>query len=986
MSTNTIIVRKKFWLAWLLLFVGLYVTVIAVVQEREEVSGEARKEFDFACSQIQLRIEARMHAHEQILLGAAALFDASDKVSHEAWQAFVSRQKVERTLPGIQGIGFSQVIAREQLSRHIQEIRGQGFPDYTVKPEGERDVYTSIIYIEPFSGRNYRLFGYDMFSEPVRRLAMERSRDMDAAVLSGKVTLVQETDQDVQAGTLMYVPVYGKGMPTATVAQRRAALVGWVYSPYRMNDLMRGVLGGWDSEAGKRIRLQIYDGDELSTDSLLYDSMPQGTPALVNAASPLPLLTPITFNDHLWSLRFTQAGNPLGYDSRVFVLFFGGAIISFLVFGLVGSLVNTRSTAQQMAEGLTADLRESEEKFRLIYDNSQDGIFFTVPDGRVIAANPAACEMLRRSEQEICEIGRDHVVDVTDPRLPQALEERSRTGKFVGELNFRRKEGEVFPVELASTLFLLKSGELRACIICRDITERTRSAQLQQESEERLLLALWGADLGMWDWNILTGEVIFNARWAEMLGYSLAEVEPHLRFWEKLAHPDDVSRVMATLKAHLEGETPYYEAEHRLRGKSGQYIWILDKGKVTRRDEQGRPLRAAGIHQDISRRKQVEEKLRKSEERLALAMQASRDAIWDWDLSADDLYYSLRWWEMIGYEVNELETDSSLWRRLMHPEDLERANHVVSKAIAGETSFEIETRLLHKQGHYVPILTRGFILRDTDGKAIRVSGTNTDLTERKRIEEEHRQWERQRQQLEKAESLNRMAGAVAHHFNNLLTAVTGNLEIAMDALSEEEGGFGFLAAARRAAERAAEVSHLMLTYLGQSPTRHELLDLSEICRSRIPVLKGLLGKGVVLEIDLPAPGPAVYGDAGQVQQMLSNLVVNASEAIGDGQGRIHLTVGSVPSADISPEHRFPLDWQPSGDNLACLEIRDTGSGIAAKDIDKLFDPFFSSKFTGRGLGLSVALGILRSHCGGITVAGGPGRDSVFRVFLPLAGE
>ena len=180
------------------------------------VEADAKREFEFACTQIELRIDARMAAHAQILMSGSALFEATDfkavdEITREDWNAYTWRQKVEQFLPGVQGIGFALIIPRERLARHIQEIRIQGFPDYNVKPEGDRETYTSIVYLEPFSGRNIRALGYDMFSEPVRRMAMERARDLDSPVLSGKVVLVQETDQDVQAGTLMYVPVYLQG-------------------------------------------------------------------------------------------------------------------------------------------------------------------------------------------------------------------------------------------------------------------------------------------------------------------------------------------------------------------------------------------------------------------------------------------------------------------------------------------------------------------------------------------------------------------------------------------------------------------------------------------------------------------------------------------------------------------------------------------------------------------------------------------------------
>ena len=245
-------------------------------------------------------------------------------------------------------------------------------------------------------------------------------------------------------------------------------------------------------------------------------------------------------------------------------------------------------------------------------------------------------------------------------------------------------------------------------------------------------------------------------------------------------------------------------------------------------------------------------------------------------------------------------------------------------------------------------------------------------------------WERQLQQLQKTESLSRMAGAIAHHFNNLLMVVIGNLDIAMDEPAQVEAPFKCLTAALQAADRAAEVSGLMLTYLGQSLTKLELLDLADACRSGLPPLNSAITKNIALKTEFPSPGPVINANANQIQRMLRNLVVNAAEAIGDNEGTIALTLKTIPSSLIPAAHRYPVEWAPRKDLYACLEVGDTGFGIAAEDFDKLFDPFFSSKFTGRGLGLSVVLGILRAHCGGITVESEPGRGSTFRIFLPVS--
>lgn len=210
------------WGAWSLLAAGLIVSALAALHIKTGVERAAQREFEYVCDQVGRRISHRLDAASLILRSGAAFLAASESVTREEWRTFTRRLEMEQHMPGIQGIGFALLIPREERDRHMQTIREEGFPDYQIRPPGERELYSSIVYLEPFSDRNRLAFGYDMLSEPVRRAAMEQARDGNAAALSGKVTLVQETDQDVQPGSLLYVPVYRQGAPTETIEQRRA--------------------------------------------------------------------------------------------------------------------------------------------------------------------------------------------------------------------------------------------------------------------------------------------------------------------------------------------------------------------------------------------------------------------------------------------------------------------------------------------------------------------------------------------------------------------------------------------------------------------------------------------------------------------------------------------------------------------------------------------------------------------------------------------
>jgi two-component system cell cycle sensor histidine kinase/response regulator CckA len=297
-----------------------------------------------------------------------------------------------------------------------------------------------------------------------------------------------------------------------------------------------------------------------------------------------------------------------------------------------------------------------------------------------------------------------------------------------------------------------------------------------------------------------------------------------------------------------------------------------------------------------------------------------------------------------------------------------------------------ELRMLHQDGTSFWARLDATVVQDTkDAPAYRVVLSN--ISDRKQAEAERAIFADQNRQLQKAESLGRMAGAIAHHFNNQLGVVIGNLELAMMDLSQKAIPHETIIAAMNASNKAAEMSNLMLTYLGQSLDKREALDLAATCLRSLPMLQAVIPGNALLETDLPSPGPVIMANANQILQILTNLITNAWEAIGEGQGAITLSVKTVLALNIPAVHRFPLNWQPQHHiPYACLEVADNGCGIQDMDMEKLFAPFFSSKFTGRGMGLSVVLGIVRAHGGVVTVESEPGRSSAVRVFFPVAGE
>ena len=224
------------------LVVALIITLLMWKTFDNSLKARSEAVYQDETAMISGSIIKRMREHEQVLRGAAGLFSVKEDVSRTDWRHYVSALRLDENHPGILGIGFSKWLTPAEKETNVSQIRAEGFTEYSIRPEGKRLVYTSIIYLEPFDWRNQRAFGYDMYTEPLRRAAMNKARDENVATIAAKIILVQETDKDKQSGMLMYVPVYRQGMSMDSVEHRRSAFIGFVYSPIRMNDFVSGTL------------------------------------------------------------------------------------------------------------------------------------------------------------------------------------------------------------------------------------------------------------------------------------------------------------------------------------------------------------------------------------------------------------------------------------------------------------------------------------------------------------------------------------------------------------------------------------------------------------------------------------------------------------------------------------------------------------------------------------------------------------------------
>ena len=280
---------------------------------------------------------------------------------------------------------------------------------------------------------------------------------------------------------------------------------------------------------------------------------------------------------------------------------------------------------------------------------------------------------------------------------------------------------------------------------------------------------------------------------------------------------------------------------------------------------------------------------------------------------------------------------------------------------------------------------RGELVLDGEGRPREMIGTIQDITERRASEDEKLELERRLLHAQKLESLGVLAGGIAHDFNNLLMSILGNLELAARHLRPQEGAAEFVRRATQAAERSADLTRQILAYSGRGATVSREIDLSRLVEENVHLLRAMIGKNVALELALDPDLPATRGDPAQLQQVVMNLITNGSEAIGARPGTIRLATGVVEcdaaelarsrSAEIPPAGRFVL-----------LEVEDDGCGMDPATQERFFDPFFSTKAMGRGLGTAAILGIVSGHGGAILVDSAVARGTRIRVMLPASGE
>jgi len=560
-----------------------------------------------------------------------------------------------------------------------------------------------------------------------------------------------------------------------------------------------------------------------------------------------------------------------------------------------------------------------------------------------------------------------HTEDIDEFREKWSSVQRDKS--VCCEYRLRNKEGNY--IWVLDEFSLIKNKDRGADSIIGSlfiINDRILAEQALATSEKRLELALEGAEIALWDQNFITNEVYRSKRWAKMLGYKPEEVGASLQLWKDLIHPDDLPLTMKMVSDHEKGRDPVFRLEHRMKTKSGGWKWILNWGKIVDRDQDGKPLRAAGIHLDITEQKRAERRLSESQERIRAIFESASDSIFMKNIDHQYVSVNPALEKLIDIPAsqiigkNDIELYGSEVGELLMKTDLQ--------VFRGNIFEEESDKLINGKNicfHVVKVP-----MRNQQGEIIGLCGIARDVTETERL----REFAIRAQRLEIA---GRIAGQVAHDFNNLLGPLTAYPELIRDELPDNHPALEYVDYMEMAAHQMSEINQQLLTLGRRGHYNQEIININDIIKKAvqqtIPVPKTL-----AIEEDLADDLMNIKGGGSQIFRAISNLISNARDSMID-VGRITIRTENFYADKVCGK----VDRIPRGEYVK-LTISDTGAGMSPEVMAKIFDPFFTTKTSdkkrGSGLGLSIVHAVVEDHNGFIDCISKEGVATSIYTYFP----
>lgn len=637
---------------------------------------------------------------------------------------------------------------------------------------------------------------------------------------------------------------------------------------------------------------------------------------------------------------------------------------------------------------------DDEQNYRLIFENSLDAILL-VKDSRIVECNARALEIYECGERNQL-VGQSPLQVMPGMRRTGASPQKDTRHRFTAALRgepplfeciHQKLNGVEFPAEVTLSAFESR-GHRYILAIVRDISPRKRAEQAAAERQAQFQILTEQALVGVSI--IQAGRVAYaNQAAADLAGYSLEEIYA----WapgelKKAVHCDDRARVMDLLHKKETGQTNRVTSyEYRLVKKCGQVHWVEQYSKaILHRGERAVIVTLIDRHDRIL----AEAALRELRAQAQLAVNGANLGTWDWDLTDGNVSTNQRWAELLGYTPEEVVANIHFWKGLVHPDDLQPSLAAFMDHLWGETdTYEIEHRLKHKSGEWIWVLYSGRIIeRDSSGTPLRVCGVLLDLTERKRAEGDRSRLEGQLHQAQKMQSIGRLAGGVAHDFNNSLSVILGYSELLQQDPLLEPAHVEALQEIECAARKSQSLTQQLLTFSRKQIVRPQALDPNTQIETSIRMYRRLLDEDISIVFSPGDALPSILADTHQVDQVLANLLINARDAIsasGETQPRQQVTIETSGKKLSAP---FTDNFGIRPGDYVCLSVADTGSGMDQATKAKVFEPFFTTKRSGEGtgLGLATVFGVIGQNGGAIEVESEPGQGTTFYIYWPALDQ
>jgi PAS domain S-box-containing protein len=642
--------------------------------------------------------------------------------------------------------------------------------------------------------------------------------------------------------------------------------------------------------------------------------------------------------------------------------------------------IATDITARVQAEEA---IRRAERRSGALIDNAPDGIVFVSIDGKFTYASPSTFKIFGYDTDDISLLDPDvltHPDDlpsvlavmigvIQDPSLVTTLQYR-----------FRHQDGRWLWIESTFSNLIAEPSIQAIVINFRDITARRQAEETVSSYAVRLNLSMKAANLAWWEMDLKTGHVVFDERKTEMLGYAPEDFH-HYEDFMALVHPDDHEKAMDAMRAHLSGAAEKYEVEYRILTKEGRYKWFYDIGTIEKWDAQGEPLTVAGIVIDITARKRAEVELHESKQILESVIENIPLMIFlkeSQDLRF--IIFNKAGEDLLGYNRSDLLGKNNL--DLFPPEQAAHFSSKDREVLASGVLLDIpkEPILTLKKGERF-LHTRKVCIEGADGTAKYLLGISEDITEREVAEEDRRKLEEQLRQAQKMEAVGRLAGGVAHDFNNLIMIIMGNVDLCRDRIGPDHPIHELLDEITGSAQRSAEITRQLLAFARRQTIAPKILNLTEAVEGMLKLLQRLIGEDIKLTWRPGSDLLPVKIDPSQVDQILANLCVNARDAISD-VGEVTVKTGSfLVDAEYCTSHPEAVPGR-----YVFLAVSDDGCGMDQETLTQVFEPFFTTKGLGdgTGLGLATVYGIVKQNNGFINATSEPGNGTTFTAFLPQA--